>query len=353
MTRKTHLVGSWPGDFGVHAMETALTKLAPHLLRMSDGETGDRSEWIRPTLEWLRANPDVERVAESKTSQDEFALFRVLDGHRFRPEHIELGYLRAFQQSYPAFQVLRERHRQPQISFQVGIPAPFDLAVIAFGANAARDDESLTQAFTRRTLDLVRQIRAEAGDDVIFQIETVIGLVSVARAPAAAQPAVAQRMASELLKLPAAAETGTRFGAHICLGDYHHKATSEAADARPLVLLANALTQSWPAGRPFDYIHVPFAAADEPPSFDEGWYAPLRELALPEGVRLVAGFIHEAVDVDRLADLLATVEGFAGREVDVAATCGLGRRPSPNEAWDAMEKAVALVHAPSRNGSRA
>src|SRR5215831_18268735 len=311
MTRKTHLVGSWPGDFGVHAMETALTKLAPHLLRMSDGETGDRSEWIRPTLEWLRANPDVERVAESKTSQDEFALF------------------------------------------QVGIPAPFDLAVIAFGANAARDDESLTQAFTRRTLDLVRQIRAEAGDDVIFQIETVIGLVSVARAPAAAQPAVAQRMASELLKLPAAAETGTRFGAHICLGDYHHKATSEAADARPLVLLANALTQSWPAGRPFDYIHVPFAAADEPPSFDEGWYAPLRELALPEGVRLVAGFIHEAVDVDRLADLLATVEGFAGREVDVAATCGLGRRPSPNEAWDAMEKAVALVHAPSRNGSRA
>jgi len=353
MNRKAHLVGSWPGEFGVHAMETALTRLGPQLLRMSDGETGDRSQWIRPTLEWLRANPDVERVAESKTSQDEFALFRVLEGHRFRPERIELGYLRAFQQSYPAFQVLRERHGQHQISFQVGIPAPLDLAVIAFGVDATRADESLTQAFTERTLDLVSQIRAEAGDDVIFQIETVIGLVSVARAPAGTQPKVAQRMASELVKLPAAAETGTRFGAHICLGDYHHKATGEAADASPLVLLANALTQTWPASRPFEYIHVPFAAADEPPSFDEGWYAPLRKLAMPEGVRFVAGFIHEAVDVDRLAGLLATIEAFAGREVDVAATCGLGRRPSPDEAWDAMDKALALVDAPPSNSSRA
>src|SRR5262249_45186159 len=191
------------------------------------------------------------------------------------------------QQSYPAFQVLRERHRLPQISFQVGIPAPLDLAVIAFGVDATRVDESLTQAFTARTLDLVKQIRAEADHDIVFQIETVIGLVSVARAPAAVQPEVAQRMARELVKLPIAAETGTRFGAHICLGDYHHKATGEAADARPLVLLANALTQSWPAGRPFDYIHVPFAAADEPPTFEQGWYAPRRARTLPEDGRHV------------------------------------------------------------------
>jgi len=41
-------------------MDTAMTRSGPHLLRLSDGETGERSQWILPTLDWLRANPDVE-----------------------------------------------------------------------------------------------------------------------------------------------------------------------------------------------------------------------------------------------------------------------------------------------------
>ena len=37
------------------------------------------------------------------------------------------------------------------------------------------------------------------------------------------------------------------------------------------------------------------------------------------------------------------IERFARRQVDVAAACGLGRRPDPAQAWDAMDKAVALI----------
>lgn len=343
MARKTHLVGAWPGEFGVHAMETAFVRLGPHLERMSDGETGDRSQWIRPTIEWLRANPDVERILELKKRTDE-VMYRLRPGHTFRPDRIQLGYLRAFQQSYPAFRVLRERHGLPHVSFQVGIPAPLDLALIAFGSDA-RADASLAAAFMAATLDQIAQIRAEAGDDVVFQVETVAALIATAQAPAADQSAVAERMASDLVEVAERAPEGTRFGIHLCFGDYHHKATGQAENARPIVLLANALGRSWPAGRPLDYIHAPLAAADQPPALDDAWYEPLRELDLPESVRFVAGLVHEHIDVDRLKTLLATVERIIGSEVDVAATCGLGRRPSEDEAWDAMDKSVELIGA--------
>lgn len=41
---------------------------------------------------------------------------------------------------------------------------------------------------------------------------------------------------------------------------------------------------------------------------------------------LVAGFVHEALGADQLREVLRMVESAAGRRVDVAAPCGLGRR---------------------------
>jgi hypothetical protein len=45
--------------------------------------------------------------------------------------------------------------------------------------------------------------------------------------------------------------------------------------------------------------------------------------------------------------LLRLIEARAGREADVAAACGLGRRPDVSQAWDAMEKALLLVESPA------
>jgi len=129
LTRKTHLVGAWPGFSGAHAMDTALRRLGPHLLRMTDGETGERSQWIMPSIDWLRANPDLELIRDGDYSDYENKpVFRIRDGHRFDPDNIELGQYRAFQRSYPAFKELRERHGYPEISFQVGTPALGPLA---------------------------------------------------------------------------------------------------------------------------------------------------------------------------------------------------------------------------------
>jgi hypothetical protein len=47
--------------------------------------------------------------------------------------------------------------------------------------------------------------------------------------------------------------------------------------------------------------------------------------------------------VDDLRKQLQLIDAAVGRKVDIAATCGLGRRDDPAEAWDAMDKTVALT----------
>jgi hypothetical protein len=109
------------------------------------------------------------------------------------------------------------------------------------------------------------------------------------------------------------------------------------------VTLANEMAKQWPDGRPLEYVHAPFAAAEKPGSLDPSWYEPLADLDLSSTMRFVAGFVHEDLSVDELRDVQALIESNVGHEVDVAATCGLGRRPSDDQAWDAIDKTIALL----------
>src|SRR3954467_15706102 len=224
MARRAHLVGAWPGRDPEHAMEVALEHLAPHLDRMSDGETGDRHLWITPGIDAFRANPDVEMVRDGGwTSYEDTALWRVKEGVTLDPDNIRLHYARSFEGSFPPFKVLRERFGRPDLRFQVGIPAPIDLAVYSFG-DAAFAYPTILDACTVATTREIEKVFAHGGDEVVFQLETVVALVAVAQADDDAQPAVAEQMAGALLDVAARGPDRARFGAHMCLGDFHHKA---------------------------------------------------------------------------------------------------------------------------------
>lgn len=342
MSRHVHLVGTWPGRDPEHAMEAALTALGPHLVRMTDGETGDRQMWLLPSVDGFRANPDVEIVHDGGlTDYDDAMQFRVKEGVDPDPANIRLRYALSFQGSYPAFRVLRERFGRPDLNFQVGIPSALDLAM-AFG-EAAFADERIMRALTAATAREIQAIHELGGDDVVFQVETVGALVGVAQAPRDQQLAIARQMAEGLTAVVALAPEGTRFGFHLCLGDFHHKAYGNMNDAVPLVQLANAIAELWPAGRELEYLHAPFAAAAKPPIPGEAFYEPLRDLRLPDTCRFIAGFLHETLDLAAHRELLERIEGLSGREVDVAAACGLGRRPTPEQAFESMHAASELV----------
>ena len=347
MTRKAHLVGAWPGRDPEHAIELALDQIGPYLERMTDGETGDRHLWVTPGMDTFRANPDVEMVNEGAwTSYEDTATWKVKDGVTLDPDNIRLRYSLAFQGSFPAFKVLRERFGRPDLRFQVGIPAPIDLALYSFGEVIFADPTILDACIAATTRE-VSEIFEAAPDDVVFQIETVVALCAVAQAADEDQQATAEQMAGALVDVVRQSPKGTWFGIHLCLGDFHHEAYANMRDVRPLVLLANAIAAQWPKGRHLDYIHAPFAAAKEPPVPEEAFYEPLADLALAEDVRFIAGFLHESLDLDAHRELLERIERLTGREVDVAAACGLGRRETPEESFEQMREAANLIESPS------
>lgn len=86
---------------------------------------------------------------------------------------------------------------------------------------------------------------------------------------------------------------------------------------------------------------MPLAAGDRPPTLRERFYSPLTGLRLPDEVTFVAGFLHEGRGIEEQRRLLELVDNAVGRQVDIAAACGLGRR-SVEAAHATMDQARAL-----------
>jgi hypothetical protein len=331
-------------------MTTALSYLGPSLLLLPDGEIPteaipDRADWIQPELRGVPEIPGViTHNAQARYSGYEdtpwYEAGRQLTADDFDPVVI---LQRTFETSYPVFTELRRDGRLPGLRFQAGMPAPLDLGLYTFrGAGLSQD---LHSAITEAKARQVRACHAQAPGDVVFQIETPAGLHMVATADDQARSAA--YVAGLLTDLPRRCP-GTAWGIHLCDGDWYHKAQTEPSSALPLVLLAAEVAAQWPAGPDapvLEYVHLPFAPADKPPAADAAWYRPLADLRMPAGCRLVAGFVHELLDLEALRGLLDVIERAYGAEVTIAATCGLGRRPHPDQPIDAMTKMAALATA--------
>ncbi len=340
--RSAHLVGSTPFASADEAMDLALTRLDGRLRTLPDGETGERRNWIIHIVESLRRHPDLEVKREGRWADyDDTLTFRLRRGHDLRGETLDFGHVAAFEDSYPRF---RERRAAlgpagEGLRFQVGIPGDLDLALFTLGPVAALRNR---RAFTDATLREIRSIFERAGDEVVFQIEIPAELVFVARAPGPLRPIAARFLARGVAGLAARSPEGARFGIHLCVGDMNHRALGRMRDVRPLVLVANAIARAWPKGRPLDFVHAPFAAAVEPPPTDRAFYEPLRDLRRPVGTRFIAGFVHEARSLEEQRDLLALIDDLVGGRVDVATSCGLGRRER-DAALATLDQARALL----------
>ena len=322
--RDVHLVGSLPGSDPASAMAMALDVVGPYLRTLPDGETGERRNWVISIVEGLRAHPDLELGRPGDWSDyDKTPVLKIRRGRTLYGANLDLGQVAAVEDSFPAFEQARAAIGRPDLAFQQGVPGDFDLAMFTLGPVGALRHR---RPFTEATLTGIHRVAAIAGADTMFHVELPVELVLLAKAPAQARPAMARLLARGITGLAAAAPVGTRFGIHLCLGDMNNRAFGTMSDTTPLVLLANAIVRRWPDGRRLDLIHAPFAAADQPAPTDTAFYAPLAGLRLPRDVRFAAGFAHEA---QSLADQLAIrsiIEERLGREVAVAAACGLGRR---------------------------
>ncbi|WP_086827023.1 hypothetical protein [Allokutzneria sp. NRRL B-24872] len=338
--RFVHYVGSLPGADAESAMAGALTSSGHRLRTLADGETGERDRWIVNFVDSLDGHADLETVARGAwSSYTDIPKYRVRKGRELTGGALNLGYVDEFRRSYPVFKKLREKQGHEGLRYQVGVPGPLDLAMFVFGPiGPFKHVKPFHDATTRE----LREIHAEAGDDVLFQIEVPVELVFMTKAPKLLHGALSRWLAKKVTAVAADAPEGTSFGVHLCLGDLNNKALGKLKSAAPLVTLSNAIVAAWPAGRKLEYVHAPLAMADLPPATDESFYRALSGLVLPAGCRFIAGLAHEGQDLETQRRLLALVERLVKSDVDIACACGLGRRDA-DQAARAMDRCNELA----------
>jgi hypothetical protein len=347
-TRAAHLVGSTPFHDAPEALDIFADKLGPYLRTVPDGETGSRKNWIQVLIESFFDHPDLEAKRGGPadydySDYDRTPSFRVRSGHRLSGDRFDFGYLSHFRESWPEFARRRDAFGSTgngsRPRFQVGIPGDLDLAVSAFGSPIAGIRNRT--AFRDATLRDISAIHAQAGDDVVYQVEVPVELVALTKIPGLLHAPIAGYLAGGIAQLAREAPEGTRWGIHLCLGDFNHRAMGRLPDVGPIVRISNAIVDRWPAGRSLDFLHAPLAAAAEPPPLEPEFYEPLRTLRLPPGTRFIAGFVHEKRTAGEHRELMARLDGLLGHPVDVACSCGLGRR-SRDEALAAIDMAAQL-----------
>jgi hypothetical protein len=342
--RSAHLVGSTPFRDAPEALDIFAERLGPLLRTVPDGETGERKNWILELIESFRQHPDLELAKSGDWSDyDKIPTFRVRRGHRLTADSLDLGYLRHFEASWPEYQKRWSAFDGTDVDgatrFQVGIPG--DLNLSAFALGGPLPGLRHRGAFRDATLRDIRAIHRLAGDAVVFQVEVPFEQVGMTMTPGLFHRPAAAFLAGGIVRLAREAPEGTRWGIHLCLGDMNHRALGRLHDTAPIVHLASAIVGRWPVGRHLDFIHAPLAAAAEPPPLEREFYEPLRGLRLPPGTRFVAGFVHEKRTEDEHRTLMAQIDELLGHPVDVACSCGLGRR-SRGEALEAIEMAARL-----------
>lgn len=352
--RSALLIGSMPFEDEETAMRRALDALGPYLFSLPDGEVGEKTPefpkgnriaWILYAIEILTADrASWEVVKEAVRGADGMAIgyqdlqkLKPRRSPREMPDFVQLGYDTYFRRSYQVFKQLRGERDKASLKFQMGIPTGF-----AMGFAFARQIDGVRYTGAFNTV-LAREVNAafhEAGDDLIIQIEVPPELFLAYTLPSPMM-SLALRPIYDLLSKIA---PGAQIGIHLCLGDFHNEALIHPKTLRKMVEFSNRLVDHWPSTHRLVYIHYPFAEGAVPPTLDWDYYEALRAVRLPQGTRFVGGFVHELLSYEDNRRILNAIEDARDEEVDVAASCGLGRR-TPEAAEKIMHLMAQLAAA--------
>jgi len=340
-----HLVGGLAAPTATDAMTTTAERLGRHLTRLTDGETGARSQWIWWQIDKLTAIPGVtvgQPQINPETGNPDYSVFPGLDvaaGIEIPPRG--LGYADAAAESYREFCRLRSAGIIPaDVRFQVSVPTPFAVVVAWASAESQRH---LWQPFKDALFEEVRTIQREIPpDDLAIQWDVAVE-VGVLEGVFQPIPELAgfDRIVTELVEALEVVRAPAQRGLHLCYGDYKHRHFKAPEDLSLLVRLSNAVAKR----TRLDFVHMP---VDRENGRTDAYFAPLRDLEVGDA-QLALGVIDYENDGARIDELVAAADS-AGRPYAVATECGMARLGERGESVtlvDLLEQ-HARVAAPVR-----
>ena len=327
MARDVLLLGSLP----LRPAEAAFDAVAKHLgtlaPRIPDGE---QIGWSSAARRTFHQHPMLEvdrHVPLNAGGKDPVEIFRLKPG--FTAKDLKLGpygYIENAKRSYAAFKGLRDAGIIPAgTRYQATLPGP-GTSAFCIELPAEQLLPLAREALAEEIKGIVAAIPAQ---DLTIQLD--IGMEAeheeyLRRPEAWDQPLhevfhwTLDQMADSVAWLANQVPAAVELGFHVCSIWHHDPAGGQ--DNRVLVDAANAVLSR--IKRPVGYVHMPLI-----PEHRQEDYAPLKDLALPQGTHLYLGLLNLADGVEgakrRIAMAEKVVTGFG-----IASFCGLGRPPLLN-----------------------
>ncbi len=320
LARGAHLVGGLAAPTGPEAMASTARILGRHLARLTDGETGPRSQWIWWQIDRLTAVPGIRMGpphVNEETGNPDYSVFPGLevDPGVSIPAGA-LGYAEAAIESYADFVRLRAGGTIPSgIRFQVSIPTPY--AVVVAWANGESQRRLWAPYRAALFAEIERIQEAIPAPDLAIQWDVAVEIGSLEGVfTPIAELASFDRIVEELLACAHAVRPPAQRGFHFCYGDYKHRHFVAPADLSLPVRLANAVA----AKLDVDFVHMP---VDRENGLADAYFGPLRDLSIGNA-ELALGVIDYEDDPARIDTLVARASS-AGRTFAVATECGMAR----------------------------
>ncbi len=322
---RLHLIGSIPLASSEEVFRTLAKELGPHLNRIPDGETGERSRWVYFQGQMLRTHPDMEidpTVPLYPFVQWDGKVVREIAQVRFKPGvdpdtvAFETGYDKAAAASYAVFKRLRESGAVAKgTRFQVSLPTPHSSGYL-YVSGPAR--QTYFRVYERALLKaLATIVKTIPAADVAIQWD-VCQEVLAFEGYFKDRPADYKQQTFDMLgRLGDAVPAGVELGYHLSYGSPADEHLVQPKDAAILVEMLEGIAAA--TKRPIDFFHIPVPKERT----DEAFYAPLQKWKHPEGTELYLGLLHhddETGDRTRVAVAKKFIEDFG-----LSAECGWGR----------------------------
>src|SRR3954451_21095325 len=270
-----HLVGGLKAPDAETAMRMAAGALGRHLHAITDGETGERSQWIFWQLNRLGGVDGIEggRLGENPDADNEdYRAFPQLavDASVTALPPRALGYADAAEASYPIYRRLRDEGVIPAgVKFQASIPTPY-ATVVAWVAldQQERFFPVYAEAIAREVQDIAAAIDHDAlviQYDVAVEFGVLTGEFRAA-GDLADKGYVIDALRQALDDVPAGVERGV----HLCYGDYKHRHFTVPSDLSLCVEVPKGV------GPAAGFVHMP---VDRDTGRDPAYHEPLRDLS--------------------------------------------------------------------------
>lgn len=351
--RQVLLVGSLPFDDEETAMNNSLDILKQDLWALPDGEIGEKSSeypmgnraaWIQSIIDICERDTENWKVVRS-AERNELGFPTGYDKEpRLRPRRspsemhrfLDFKWIEYFKKSYPTFKKLRKERGLDSLKFQVGLPTGLAVTYAMMSpVNAIRYAASFNKRMAFEANEILKL--ADPGD-ISFQIEVPGELAMAYKLP----KFLVDLSLQTILGLANRIDNKAPFGIHICFGDLNNEVLTKANTLDKMVHFSNRLVHRWPKKHKLDYMHYPLAEAAAPPPINEDFYKVLEDIKLPPNVRFVAGFVHDKRTDDESKQILGILEKVRGHQVDIACSCGLGRR-TPEIAKQLIQTSHSLT----------